>query len=700
MSKLTKRILSISVLCGIAFFFIQALTKHQALHQVLFTTVRNGHVTPQEIDDDYSIKVYNRFIESYDPGKYYFTQKDMSRLVIYQRLIDDELRQGTFTFYNLANAIIDERVAQIHNIYPKYLNAPIDLSTQETLETDPEKRDYAKDEAELEQLWRKRVKHQVLNQYLSLVDGKMATDNETVKAQLDPSTGNIDPEIEAEARKKVKDSLDTAFKRRFDEEDDDKREVFLNALLNVFDTHTSYFPPEKKEDFDISLSGKLEGIGAVLSEKDGQINVVRVIPGSAAWRQGDLEAGDIILKVAEGNDDPVDIVGLRIRDAVRYIRGKKGTEVRLTVKKAIGEIKIVPIIRDIVIIEETYAKGTVIEHTKYKDKIGYINLPKFYRDFSDSKSRNTTDDIRKLLLQLKKSRVEGIILDLRNNEGGALRDAVDTAGLFVEKGPMVVVKGTNRGSVLRDTDRSVIYDGPLIVLINSYSASASEIVAAALQDYGRAVIVGSESSFGKGTVQTFVNLDQIFPRRSQLFKDLGSVKLTIQKFYRVNGGSTQYKGVIPDIILPDNHGALEVGEKYLDFSLPWDTTDSVAYKKWDGKQYNIDTLKQNSSVRIKNSDAFKTLVEHFGEVNKERDRTLVSLNLVTAYERREAVEKETEEYKNSIKPFPYLNFSRPKGTPKPKDDAKKESEKEFHESLSKDLHLLETIEIMHDMLDA
>jgi carboxyl-terminal processing protease len=698
MSKLTKRILFISALCAVAFFFIQALTKHQALHQVLFTTVRNGHVAPQEIDDAYSMKVFDRFIESYDPGKYYFTQKDMERLSIYKRLIDDELRQGTFTFYNLANAIIDERVAQIHNIYPKYLDAPIDLTSSETLETDPEKRNYPKNEAELEQLWRKRVKHQVLGQYLSLVDGKMATENESVKAKLDPSKGIVDPDIEAEARKKVKESLDTAFKRRFEEDEEDKREVFLDALLNVFDTHTSYFPPEKKEDFDISLSGKLEGIGAVLSEKDGQINVVRVIPGSAAWRQGDLEAGDVILKVAEGDADPVDIVGLRVRDAVRYIRGKKGTEVRLTVKKAIGEIKVIPIVRDIVIIEETYAKGAVIRHTEYKDKIGYINLPKFYRDFSDSNSRNTTDDIRKLLIQLKKSRVEGIILDLRNNEGGALRDAVDTAGLFVEKGPMVVVKGTNRGSVLRDTDRSVYYDGPLIVLINSYSASASEIVAAALQDYGRAVIVGSESSFGKGTVQTFVNLDQIFPRRSQLFKDLGSVKLTIQKFYRVNGGSTQYKGVIPDIILPDNHKALEVGEKFLDFSLPWDTTDPVAYQKWDGKQYDLKKLQRNSQVRIANNDAFKTLIKHYDEVNKERDRTKVSLNLVEAYTRREAVEKEAETFRESRKPFTFLKFSRPKGSPKPKDNAKKESEKEFHEALSKDLHLVETIEIMHDML--
>lgn len=699
MSKLTKRILLISALCGVAFFFIQALTKHQALHQVLFTTVRNGHVAPQEIDDDYSIKVFNRFIESYDPGKYYFTQKDMSRLTIYQRLIDDELRQGTFTFYNLVNAIVDERLAQIHNIYPKYLAKPIDLTIAETLETDPEKRDYPKDDVELEQLWRKRVKHQVLSQYLSLVDSKLATENKAVKEALDPSRGIVDPEIEAEARKKVKESLDAAFKRRLEEDDEDKREVFLDALLNVFDVHTSYFPPEKKEDFDISISGKLEGIGAVLSEKDGQINVVRVIPGSAAWRQGDLEAGDIILKVAEAGEDPVDIVGLRVRDAVQYIRGKKGTEVQLTVKKVIGEIKIIPIVRDIVIIEETYAKGVVINHTEYKDKIGYINLPKFYRDFSDSSSRNTTDDIRKLLSQLKRSHVEGIILDLRNNEGGALRDAVDTAGLFVEKGPMVVVKGTQRGNVLRDSDRLVHYDGPLIVLINSYSASASEIVAAALQDYKRAIIVGSESSFGKGTVQTFVNLDQVFPRRSQLFKDLGSIKLTIQKFYRVNGGSTQYKGVIPDIILPDNHNALEVGEKYLDFSLPWDTTDPVAFTPWDGKRYDIETLKQKSNNRIQKSAAFKTLTEHYAQINKERDNTVVSLSLVDAHNRREAVEKEAEAFRESRKPFDVLSFSRPKGAQKPKDEAKIESEKEFYETLSKDIHLVETIEIMHDMLN-
>ena len=346
--------------------------------------------------------------------------------------------------------------------------------------------------------------------------------------------------------------------------------IYLNSITTIYDPHTAYFPPQDKENFDIAMSGQLEGIGARLTSKGGFIVVAEIVPGSACWRQGQLKVGDKILKVGQGDEEPIDITDMRTDHAVKYIRGKKGTEVRLTVKQVDGSVITIPIIRDIVILEETYTKSAVI------DNKGYINLPKFYADFSGNGGRDCSDDVKNEILKLKEEGVEGIILDLRNNGGGSLQDVVEMAGLFIKEGPIVQVKAkVGKPRVYSDTDESVYYDGPLVVMVNTYSASASEILAAAMQDYGRAVIVGgSPTTFGKGTVQRAFDLDGFVSEAYDEIKPLGALKLTLQKFYRIDGGTTQLKGVTPDIILPDTWSYLNVGEKDQEFPIPWDEIGS------------------------------------------------------------------------------------------------------------------------------
>ncbi len=552
---------------------------------------------------------------------------------------------------------------------------------------------------ELQNYWRQLIKSQVLTEYLSLYEAKSASENKQYARQYAPSTGKVDLVLEKKARTKVKDALKTAFKRRFDEKEDEKRELFFDTLMNVFDAHSGYFPPEKKEDFDISISGKLEGIGAVLSEKDGMIRVEKIIPGSASWRQGELGVEDILIKVAQAEGDAVELTGMRVSDAVKYIRGKKGTTIRLTIKKPSGKILVISIIRDVVLIEETYAKSIIVQDKRYNKKIGYIYLPKFYRDFSDNKGRNTTDDIRKLVRQLRASNVDGIVFDLRNNEGGALDDAVETAGLFIKTGPIVQVKSKDASpQVYSDIDPTVEYDGPMVIMINTYSASAAEILAAALQDYKRAVVVGSTRSFGKGTVQIFYNLDKMFPDYGAAFNGMGSVKITIQKFYRINGKSTQYNGVASDIILPDGNDALEVGEKYLDYSLPWDSIAPVSYNTFKPQPELIKDLQMKSKQRIDKSERFSILKNHFESIKRENKGKILPLDLISASNRRKHIDTESKAFRDKQKPFPELQFNRPDGISAPTDSVRLASEKDFKEALSKDVYLYEALSVLNDII--
>ncbi len=470
-------------------------------------------------------------------------------------------------------------------------------------------------------------------------------------------------------------------------------------------------PPKRNEDFDIDISGSLEGIGAVLQEDGAYIKVVSIVPGGAAWRQKELEVNDIILMVSQGKkdpSDPVDLEDMRVDDAVRFIRGKKGTEVQLTVKKPDGARQTISIIRDVVHIGASYAKSSVLDLPNIEGKIGYIHVPKFYRDFGDKNSRNCTDDVRSELVRLKKAKVAGIILDLRNNGGGALEDAKQMSGLFIKEGPIVQVKNySGKVEVLPDDDKEVVYGGPLVVMINRFSASASEILAAALQDYGRAVIVGGQYSHGKGTVQAVLNLDQ-GPLMSMFGSSMGALKVTIQKFYRINGGSTQFKGVTPDILLTDPLGYGKNREQDLDFPMPWDEIKGLSFIPWSKHKYNMKKIKVASKKRTNSSKRFKTIRESLKYLNTRLNDTKLNLNLdmLIADDKKNKIIVEKFKFDQENKDLKVTNFEeslmtadhiRSKDKEKWKKDFEQRKE-EWVKALRSDILLEETLYIMKDMI--
>lgn len=672
----------------ISFTISSGLTKQQAIQQLVIFGTLNNHYSPKNIDDNYSKEVFNYYLKRLDPSKRIFTQEDILKLSRYKYAIDDNIEEGSFAFYDDIQQTYKKRINFLKRNIPKSLKKPFSFNENEFLETDTDKRDYSKNEKELKEYWRKSLKYQVLTKYISLKESKVSN-NSTIDI-------SFDAKLEKEARKKVQEDFYTLIDRLKNENNEEQRDYYIDTLINVFDIHTSYFPPAKKEDFDINISGKLEGIGAVLGEEDGFIKVIRIVPGSASWKQGELKAEDLILKVAQGDKEPIDIVGSRVKDAVKLIRGKKGSEVRLTVKHVTGETAVIPIIRDIVTIEETYTKYAVIDDKRYGKRFGYISVPKFYRDFKNAAGKNTTDDVRNALNELKLQQVSGILLDLRNNEGGALVDAVNTAGLFIEKGPIVQVKGL-RETVLKDRDPSVLFNGPLVILINNYSASASEILAAALQDFNRAVIVGS-NSFGKGTVQTFVDLDRFNPTKTAIYNPMGSLKLTIQKFYRITGDSTQNKGVIPDIVLPDAYQHLDVGEKHLDYALPFDTTKATRFVAKNAADLNLSFLQAQSESRIKESEHFQNLIKHISFIKKKSYQTRISLSADKAIKEKIQTTKASDSYEDSVKELSFLSFNLPQE--KYLNEAQKESYSQWTNGLKKDLYIMESCSILNNLFNS
>ena len=463
------------------------------------------------------------------------------------------------------------------------------------------------------------------------------------------------PELEIRARKAVEKSVQRLFSRLLQDRSEDMQSLYFNALLAVFDPHSQYFPPRAKEDFDIDMSGTLEGIGALLGEDDGFIKVFEVIPGSPAWIQNILKVEDIILKVGQGNDEPVDIVGMSVADAARLVRGKKGSLVRLTVKKTDGRIMQISLIRNVVEIQETYARSAVLFNEKLKKSFGYIFLPKFYHDFNRHNGRNASDDVKAELKKLVTQKVDGIILDLRNNGGGALDDAEKMSGLFIEKGPLVQLKNRNSApQVHEDRDGSVSYQGPLVILVNTLSASASEILAAAMQDYRRAIIIGGAHTFGKGTVQVMLDLDRYLPAEMVRYRPLGAIAITVQKYYRITGASTQYQGVIPDIVLPDLYSYLDVGEKSQPYSLPWDTIPALSFTPWKNSFSDLTEIKARSQQRLNASVRFGQIAANITRLKKQREKTEVTLNLKKFQTEQDMLFQEAERFNREQVEFPYI----------------------------------------------
>ncbi len=666
--------------------------KEQVINSLTYLALKQVHYHPQPFDDKLSEEIFNETLKNFDPGKRFFTQDDVQRLSIYKYLLDDLIRNSNFSFLDAVIQTYQKRYSQVKDFYKQILSHPFDFDKDESIELDPDKLDFPKDTNELKERWRKIFKYETLirlNSYINLQE-KARKKSDTVKIKSVQ-------ELEAKARKEVMKQYDNWFEFMDKLNRKDWFSLYINSITGVFDPHTEYMPPKLKEDFDIYMSGKLEGIGATLQYKDGEIKVVKIIPGGAAWKEGELEVGDVILKVAQGDKPPVSVVGWRLDDAVRLIRGPKGTKVRLTVRKVDGSIKEISIIRDVVIIEETYARSAILSLPGSKKRYGYIYFPNFYADFNNPNGRRVYKDVKKELEKLQKEHIDGLIIDLRNNGGGSLDDVIKIAGFFINKGPIVQVRDRKGNvKVFQDPDASILYKGPMLVMVNEFSASASEIFAAAMQDYHRAVIMGSKHTHGKGTVQNILNYDQFVTNKA--LKPLGALKITIQKFYRINGGSTQLKGVTSDIVVPDQFMFIKTGEREEDYPLPWDKIKPAKYTVWK-PHYKLDRIVANAEKRINSDSTFKIITEYAHVLEQSRNNSCIPLQL-------DKYRQIQEKRRQNAKPFNRLRRAKKNivihilKTDKQRfqtDTIAKIRYEDWLKNLRKDMYLPEAANVLNDM---
>lgn len=662
--------------------------KDKVLLTILRYVLTEGHYQPQDINDEFSKKVYHNFLESLDPSKRYFLQSDIDEFSAYETKIDDQIKSEDLSFFYLVFNRFKERTNEAEHYYPEILEHSFNFEIDETLNVDYENAPYAQNKNELKNKWRKQLKISTL----SRVYDKLEEEKDKVKKDDSYQTISIDS-LENEARIKVADNMKEFFER-FDElTHSDWFTTYINCISEQFDPHTNYFDPKIKKGFDQRMSGKLEGIGARLQQQNDYTKVIELVYGGPAWKQGELEVGDLIIKVAQADDEPLDIVGMRLDKAIEFIKGKKGSIVNLTVKKLDGSTEVISIKRDVVELEETFVKSSVIE--KDNRKFGVIHLPSFYIDFDEKNSRNSATDMAKEIERLKEENVEGLVLDLRNNGGGSLQTAIDISGLFIKNGPVVQVKYRNTPAEVReDKNNKIQWDGPLVVLVNELSASASEIFAAAMQDYGRAVIIGGKQTYGKGTVQSVLDLN----RYHNLDEDIGALKMTIQKFYRINGDSNQLEGVHSDVMLPSRYTYLEIGERDLDNALAYDQVPAANYTLWNNYD-NFNESVNNSKKRIASNSTFKLIDENAKWVKKSQDDTLIYLNLDTYTKDLESHEKESKQFKSISDYTSNFTFTSPLYEQEltKSDENLAEKREVWHKNLNKDIYIEEALNVVSEL---
>ena len=667
-------------------------SKYEQILKLVGEMLAQGHYSPQDINDAFSKKIFKKFTEDLDPEKNIYLQSDIDVIKKYETKIDDEIKGSPVEFFLSAGKSFNTRMEEAAVMSKDILAKPFDFTADEMVILDGDKLDYAKTDADRKDRWRKKLKYMALERYVDLVETR-----EKNKGK-EGFVVKTDEELEQEARDKVKRITERTFERfRFKFTDDDKFNVFVNAITTTMDPHTEFFPPVDKRYFDEEMSGRFYGIGASLQYDDGNIKVSSVLTGSPAWKSGEIQTGDVIVKVAQGKEDPVDLTGFVVTDAVKLIRGKKGTEVKLTLKKQDGTIKTITLVRDEIVQDETFARSAIVKNGS--SKIGYIFLPEFYADFDRPNGNRSFVDVAKEVTKLKDEKVDGIVIDLRNNGGGSLYDVVQMAGLFIDEGPIVQVKDReNKASVLKDKDKSVLYTGPLAVMVNEFSASASEIFAAAIQDYNRGVIIGSTSTYGKGTVQRNIGLDQE-SGFSMSASDLGTVKLTLQKFYRINGGSTQLKGVYSDIVLPDNLEYLKVREKDDEDALPWDEINKATYSNWQSG-YDLKTIQQLSSQRLESDNTFKLIKETTEWLSKQNDKEY-SLQIDKYKKEQKMIRASMKQLETLMKLQQELDVTAlPSETNRwAEDKNKQERFNLWLKGLQKDIYLDQAVKVMNDMIN-
>lgn len=686
--------------------------KDKLLLDLITYVLERGHYEPKDINDTFSANVYEDFIDILDPTKRYFILSDIQEFEQYKYQIDDELKNTEITFFNLVHERLMKRMTEAKDIYTEVLEEPFDFSKSEDINIDYKDESYAENREQLKERWRKQLKYNALGVYdnkitirKTAISGNSGDTQgpDMVSAEIEANIASSPielkdvtlAEVEAEARKTTKTTLDEFFDFVDDLERKDWFVQYVNTIVDEFDPHTFYFAPEEKDKFDINISGKFEGIGARLQKKPEGAKIVEIISGGPVWRDKSLEVGDEIIKVGQEGEEPIDIVGMRLDDAIKLIKGPKGTTVDLTVRKVDGSNEVISITRDVVELEESYAKSaTVIKNEK---KFGLIHLPKFYVDFEDYTERNAATDVAKEVERLKQAGAEGLILDLRDNGGGSLKTVVEMAGLFIKDGPIVQVKSSDkRKEVHEDKDERIQWDGPLVILVNELSASASEILAAAMQDYKRAIVIGSKQTFGKGTVQNVIPLDNIV--RSNEHGNLGAIKLTTQKFYRINGGSTQLEGVKSDIVVPDRYSYIDIGEKDQDNPLGWDKITPADYQFWNGYIDYEGTISK-SNARMAENPQIKLIEENAKWLSKQQDETSVSLNY-DIYKLDREKNKEKSDYFKKINEydsrltFESLRYEKELFT---QDPILREKRDRWHNDLAKDVYVEEAISVLEDL---
>lgn len=698
-SILTLGLVSSIIVAVFAFNQIQeSNTPNPEKEAVLVKTILSGlerwHFDPKTVDDSYSEKVFDLYIDNIDAGKRFFLKREYEELKKSKFLLDDQAEEGTFAFFDRAVEIRAAALDKAQSYYQNALKEKINLSEKGSIETDGEKLDWATDDAALEQRWKNLMQYEVVSHIVRETNKQEKEDFKGEKKSRE--------ELEEKGREKTLEKYDRWFKRMRKSDRAKQMEIYLNSMTNVFDPHTGYYSPKDKKEFDIQMSGKLEGIGARLQSDGEKTTVTEIVVGGPAWKQGDLKAKDVITKVAQEDEEPISVMGLEIGDVVDKIRGKKGTIVYLTVEKPDGTEEVIEIERDVVIMEEGFAKSLILELDRDEtERIGYIYLPKFYADFTPQGTTSCATDVEKEINKLKEENVAGIILDLRGNTGGSLRDVIRMSGFFIEKGPIVQVKSRGtRPEVGEDRDSRVQYDGPLVVMINQFSASASEILAAAIQDYDRGVIVGANGSYGKGTVQRFINLDD-YARVSEANKPLGSMKITLQKFYRITGKTTQIDGVTPDIVLPDSYNGLEIGEVENDYPLASTTIESVEFSQNTYHVQNLSELKSKSAARVAQNVTFQKIEENSNRLKAQKDRSVFPLDYdgFAAYSAKQ--KEESDKYEDMLKPidaFAITNLTSDMEHIQ-SDTSRVARNEAWVKERKKDIQLYEAVRIINDMIE-
>ncbi|MEO8854088.1 MAG: carboxy terminal-processing peptidase [Ginsengibacter sp.] len=669
-------------------------TKYEKILQNVGIVLEEGHYNPKKIDDKFSQEVLKKFEDDLDPDKYIFIQKDIDGFKKYQNSIDDEIHGAPLQSFYAVTSVYLKRLDEVAAAYKEILKKPFDFNKEESLQTDGDKRTYPSSLEERDEYGRKRLKYLVLVRYVDLQEQRDSGKSKDYAHKADST-------LQREAIDIVSKQMDRYFQTLKNHNSSDELfSTFVNDITSSMDPHTTYFAPVDKRSFDEMLSGTFYGIGAQLVPKDGKILIGNLITGMPAWKSGEITPGDEIIKVGQGDAAPVDVTGYSVEDAVKLIRGEtRGSIVKLTLKKADGSVKVVPIARDKISLDDTFARSAVINNNGHK--IGYIYLPEFYANFDDPTGRRSATDVAKEVEKLKAANVEGIVIDLRSNGGGSLSDVVDMVGLFIKGGPVVQVKGRDGApSVLSDKNKEVLYSGPLAVMVDELSASASEIFAAAIQDYHRGIIIGSSSTYGKGTVQRNVSLDPQSenPFLNQPSEGLGDVKLTFRKFYRINGGATQLKGVVPDIIIPDRMETAKLREKDNPDALKWDQIPKADYTVWN-PGYSYAPVVQSINTEIQKNVDFKGIQNQVALLDKYRNEP-TPLNIVKYKQMQKEVQEAAKKLDDYSKLPVALNMQSlaPDSLDIAGDTTKMSREKLFLKTIGSDIYVDETVKALEKVI--